>query len=121
MLIHAHQFKEHGVKEIILSSAVATGRVNANVLIHCNESLKNLCRANEFCFLNNDNISEGNLYQDTLHLLEAGRRILANNFINGINNYFLSKHKHNTEIFGKSYKQECSFHRLQRSTNVKEI
>ena len=45
----AHQCKEHGVKEIILSSVVATGRVNADVLIHFNEPLKNLCRANGFC------------------------------------------------------------------------
>ena len=98
----AHQCKEHGVKEIILSSVVATGRVNADVLIHFNESLKNLCRANGFCFVNNDNISEGNLYKDRLHLLEAGKRILANNIINGINNYyFLLKHRQNNH-FGQN-------------------
>ena len=33
----AHQCKDHGVKEIILSSVVATCRVNADVLIHFNE------------------------------------------------------------------------------------
>ena len=38
----AHQCKDHGVKEIILSSVVATGRVNVDVLIHFNELLKNL-------------------------------------------------------------------------------
>ena len=69
----------------MLSSVVSTGRCNADVLLHFNESLKNLCRANGFSFVNNDNISEGNLYKDRLHLLEAGKRILANNFINGIN------------------------------------
>ena len=52
----ADQCKEHGGKEIILSSVVATGRVNADVLIHFNESLKDLCRARGFCFVNNDNI-----------------------------------------------------------------
>ena len=46
----AHQCKDDGVKEIILSSAVTTGRVNADVLIHFNESLNNLCRANGFSF-----------------------------------------------------------------------
>ena len=56
----AHQCKDHGVKEIILSFAVAAGRVNADVLIHFNELLKNLCMTNGFCFVNNDNISEGN-------------------------------------------------------------
>ena len=46
----AHQCKDDGVKEIILSSAVTTSRVNADVLIHFNESLNNLCRANGFSF-----------------------------------------------------------------------
>ena len=87
----AHKCKDHGVKEIILSSVVATGRVNADVIIHFNKSLKNLCWANGFCFVNKDNISEVNLYKDRLHLLVAGKRILANNFMNGINIYFFIK------------------------------
>ena len=36
----AHQCKDKGVKDIILSSVVATGSVNADVLISFNESLK---------------------------------------------------------------------------------
>ena len=87
----AHQGKDHLVKEIILSSVVASDRGNADVLTHFNESLKNLSRTNGFCFVNNDSILQGNLYKDGLHLLEAGKRILANNFVNGINNYFLIK------------------------------
>ena len=67
--------------------------VELEVLIHFNESLKNFCRANGFCFVNNDNISEGNLHKDRLHLLEAGKCILANNFIDGVNNYFLFLHR----------------------------
>ena len=95
----AHECKDHGVEEIMLSSVVPTGRCNADVLIHFNESLKNLCRANGFSFVNNDNISEGNLYKDRLHLLEAGKRILANNFINGINNnYFLLKYREDNHL-----------------------
>ena len=94
----AHQCEEHGVKGIILSSVDAAGRVNANVLIHYNESLKNLCRSNGFCFVRNDNISEGHLYKDGLHLLEADKRILANNFINRINNYFILKHRQNNHF-----------------------
>ena len=80
-----HQFKDH-------------------VLIYINESLKNLCRANGFCFVNNDNISEGNLYKRRLHLHKAGKRILAYlnvsyNFINGINNYyFLLKQRQNNHF-----------------------
>ena len=39
-------------------------------------------------FVNKVNISEGNLHKDWLHLLEAGKRIPANSFINCINNYY---------------------------------
>ena len=96
----AHQCKDYGVKEIILSFVVPTGRVNADVLIHFNESLKNLCRENGFCSVNNENSSEGNLYKDRLYSLEAGKRVLANNFINGINNNnnFLLKHRQNNHV-----------------------
>ena len=77
---------------------------NADVFIYINESLKNLCGANGFCFVNNDNISEGNLYKRRLHLHKAGKRILAYlnvsyNFINGINNYyFLLKQRQNNHF-----------------------
>ena len=82
----ADQCKGHGIKGNIISSAVATGRVNTDILIHFNQSLKNLCRANGFCFVNNSNISEE-------------KRILANNFINGINNNnFLLKHSENNHF-----------------------
>ena len=51
-------------------------------------------------FVNNDNISEGNLYKDTLHLLEAGKSILGNNFINGINNNnFLLKYREDNHLW----------------------
>ena len=95
----SHQWKDDGVKEIILSYVVVTGRVNADVLIHFNESLKTLCRVNELYFVNHDNISEGNLNKDRLHLFEAGKRILTKNFMNGINNNnFLLKHRKNNHF-----------------------
>ena len=93
----AHQCKGHGVKKIILSSVVATGRVNADVLIYFDEPLKNPCTANWICFVNNNDISEGNLNKDSLHLLKAGKSILAKNFINGINqnNFLLTRRETN--------------------------
>ena len=51
------------------------------------------------CFVNNNDVSEGNLYKDRLHLLEAVKHMLANSFINGINNnYFLLKHSENNHF-----------------------
>ena len=106
----AHQCRDHGVKEIILSSVLDTGRVNANVLILFNESFKNLCRENGFCFVNNDDISGRNLYKDRLHLLKAVKHMLANNFINGINNnYFLLKHRENNHFLTKDTNKDTHF------------
>ena len=118
----AHQCKGHGVKKIILSSVVATGRVNADVLIYFNQLLKNPCRANGICFVNNNNISEGNLNKDSLHLLEAGKRILDNNFINGLDHFnglFLFSRERGI-IFLKRHEQGYSFHKLHQSSNFKE-
>ena len=47
-----------------------------------------------FCFVN-DNISE---CEHRLHLLETGKYILANNFMNGINNYFSLKYRQNNHF-----------------------
>ena len=55
--------------------------------------------ANGFCFVNKDNISDENLYRYRLHLLEAGKHIVAKNIINGINNYyFLKKTRQNNHF-----------------------
>ena len=76
------------ISKHLISSVVATGIINTDVLIYFNESLKNLSRANGVFFVNKVNISEGNLHKDWLHLLEAGKRIPANSFINCVNNYY---------------------------------
>ena len=87
--------KHNGIREIIISSIVITGKIEARVITEVNESIKNLCRVNGLCFVNNVNISSYHLYKDRLHLLEPGKCILANNLIDGINEYFLLTHIHN--------------------------
>ena len=84
----AQKCKEKGVSEIIISSMVITERVNANIIVEANESLRNFCRQNGFYFIDNSNIGTSKLYRDKLHLLESGKDILGKNFIDGINNYF---------------------------------
>ena len=53
-----------------------------------------MCRENGFCFVDNSNISVDNLLKDKLYLLDAGKTILANNFIYCINNNFLLTQTH---------------------------
>ena len=40
-----------------------------------------MCRKNGIVFIDNGNISNIDLYQDGLHLLERGKCLLANNVI----------------------------------------
>lgn len=62
--------------------------INSVVIERANSMLKKVCKALNVCFGNNGNISESHLYKDGLHLLDSGKGILANNFINSFN-YFL--------------------------------
>ena len=80
--------KDSGIAEIIISSLVVTEKINVRMIIEANESLRNFCRQNGFNFIDNRNIPPTKLCRDRLHLIESGKKILANNFIHGINNYF---------------------------------
>ena len=46
-----------------------------------------MCRDNSFIFIDNNNIPTPSLFRDGLHLLEVEKRILANNFIDNLNNF----------------------------------
>ena len=50
-------------------------------------SISNMCRDNSFVFIDNNNVPTSSLFRDGLHLLEVGKRILANNFIDNLNNF----------------------------------
>ena len=94
----SHKCKENSVEEIIISPLVVTENIDLNLLARVNASLCNMCRENSFCFIDNSNISVGNLFKDKLHLLDSGNTILANNFIYCINNYVLLTHTHHTHF-----------------------
>ena len=57
-------------------------------------------RENAYFYIDNRNIRGFCLYKDDLHLLESGKKILANIFIVNLNNFF-SRYKHtpSTNIF----------------------
>ena len=81
----SHKCKEHGIEEIIISSLVVTENIDLNLLARVNTSLRNICRENVFCFVDNSNVSVDNLFKDKLHLLDSGKTIFANNLIYCIN------------------------------------
>ena len=51
-----------------------------------NEKLNILCKDNNFYYLSNDSITRNNLVEDGFHLNENKMHILANNFVDFVNN-----------------------------------
>ena len=53
-----------------------------------NDLLRDLCISENFVFINNDCIGKDYLWNDGIHLLNEGKDILVNNFIDSINNLY---------------------------------
>ena len=80
----------HGVNNICISSVLPfRGRLTNSTINYINDKLAKLCRENSFDFLLNDNIiydhSKSLYYHDGIHLNEAGRDILMDNFSTYLN------------------------------------
>ena len=78
-----------GVKKIYVSGLVFTRMVDLPTLERVHALLSNFCGDNGFVYIHNRNIKGDCLYQDSLHLLETGQKILERNFIFVLNERFL--------------------------------
>ena len=79
-----------------MSGLVYTTRLPILERVH--NLISNYCRENACCYIDNRNIGGFCLYKDGLPLLEGGKKILANNFIVNLNNFFLDTHTHHPPI-----------------------
>ena len=62
-------------------------------MIAVNNILKRVCKLNWFEFIGNSNICAENLFEDSLHLNDDGKVILANNFTYVLNRFTLLNEK----------------------------
>ena len=85
--------KSFGVMDLFVSRIAFNKRLPYTVIKKVNEKIVDMCKKNGIVFIDNGNISNMDLYQDGLHLLERGKCLLANNFIFVLNN-FLNIHTH---------------------------
>ena len=85
--------KSFGVMDLFVSGFAFNERLPYAVMKKVNEKIVDMCKKNGIVFIDNGNISNMDLYQDGLHLLERGKCLLANNFIFVLNN-FLNIHTH---------------------------
>ena len=75
-----------------------TTRVSLPMLERVHILISNYCRENVCFYIDNRNIRGFCLYNDGFHLLESGKKILDNNFITNLNNFFLETHTHHPPI-----------------------
>ena len=71
-----------------MSHLVYTARVSLPMLERDHNLISNCCRENACFYIDNRNIRGFCLYKNGLHLLESWKKVLANNFIVNLNNFF---------------------------------
>ena len=89
--------KLFGVMDLFISGIAFNKRLPYTVIKKVNEKIVDMCRKNGIVFIDNGNISNMDLYQNDVHLLERGKYLLAKNFIFVLNN-FLNMHSHHPLI-----------------------
>ena len=86
--------KSAGVKRILISGIVVKKKLTSAYISSVNQRISRMCRYDSFVFIDNNNIPTSRLFRDGLHLLEIGKRILANNFIDNLNNFLRIRKTH---------------------------
>ena len=87
-----------GVKKIYVSRLVFTTKVDLLTSERVHVLLSNFCGDNGFVYIDNRNIKGDCLYQDGLHLLDTGKKILERNFIFVLNECFLEMYTHHPPV-----------------------
>ena len=71
--------KSAGVTRILISGIAVSKKLTSAYISSVNQQFSNMYRDNSFVFIENKNIPTSSLFRDGLHLLEIGKRVLANN------------------------------------------
>ena len=78
--------REKGVNNVVISGLICRkNKILSKKIWSINNILRVKCQELGFYFVNNQNITERNLWKDGLHLNHTGTIILANNFLNVFN------------------------------------
>ena len=86
--------KSPGVKRILISGIAVSNRLASVYISSVNHHISNICQDNSFVFIDNNSIPTSSLFRDGLHLLEIGKRILATNVIDNLNNFLRIRKTH---------------------------
>ena len=86
--------KSAGVKRVLIFRIVVNNKLASAYISSVNQRISNTCRDNSFAFTDSNNIPTSSLFLDGLQLLEIGKRILSNNFIDNLNNFLRIRKTH---------------------------
>ena len=87
--------RNFGVKYTFASGLVYKKRIVTEFLEDIHLKLVNTCKEMQVYFIDNRNITGFYLFRDDLHLLESGKKLLANNFVSNFENLLSVKHRPN--------------------------
>ena len=88
------KYKSAGATSIIISGIVVNNKLTNVYILSVNQRIANICRDNTFVFIDKNNIPTSSLFYHGLYLLEIGKRILANKFIDNSNNFLQIRKTH---------------------------
>ena len=83
------------MKEAVISSILSKKIIVltlARLIRQVSDSLREQGVLNGFVFISNNNISRTHLQKDGIHLEDLGTNILADNFVDFLNRFILSKY-----------------------------
>ena len=86
------KYRNYGVKKIFIPGLLFSTKVSLPVLEQIHKKLVEMSGFSDFECIDNRNIRGFCLYKDGLHLLEEGKKFLANDFLSCLNRYFLGIH-----------------------------
>ena len=88
------KYKSAGATSILISGIVVNNKLTNVYISSVNQRIANICRDNTFVFIDKNNIPPSSLFYHGLYLLEIGKRILANKFIDNSNNFLQVRKTH---------------------------
>ena len=78
----------NGIAKVVVSGIVMNNKMSDSFIGDVNKEIAMMCKKNSLVYMDNANIPKSCLFTDGLHLVEKGKCILANNFINILNCFF---------------------------------
>ena len=79
--------QKYNIGKIYISAILPSTRTNINIY-DINQKLRDLCMKHKFEFIDHEQITSKFLWNDGIHLLDSGKSILGQNFLNRVSNFF---------------------------------